>query len=112
MEENTQTEQFQGLDEEQMQAVTGAGIPEPKESVSPIAFHLGMADKLFAKADLAQQRGLTSIADKITENGFKHLTHANQLQEEVAAGKKPMQPDPKPQSPSTSNNGGTLRIHR
>jgi hypothetical protein len=108
MEENAKTEQFLEMDEEQMQAITGAGLPEPSFKTSPITANLRMADKLFERANQAHQRGFTGLAKTITENGMKHLKIANQFEAEKIEGKKPILES----SPSPSPNVGTsLRIN-
>src|SRR5690348_2502737 len=106
MEENAKTEQFLEMDEEQLQAVTGAGLGQPNEKTSPITFNNWMADKLFAKAELAHQRGLTSIAETITDNAIKHVERAEQWKAEVVKGKRPISESSTKPSTSTNVNGG------
>src|SRR5690349_9033967 len=93
MEESTQIEQFQDLGEEQLQAVTGAGLPEPKESVSPITYNLWKADQHQALAMDAYHNGLLDKANEHISLSLEHHKIADQYEVEKVAGKKPMQPE-------------------
>jgi hypothetical protein len=109
MEENAKNEQFLEIDEEQMQAVTGAG--QPNEKTSPITFNRWMADQLFQKATKAHERGFTSLGDTIAENAIKHLDRAEQLTAEKAAGKQPIVVSKPTIKPKPGSSNGTLKIY-
>jgi hypothetical protein len=103
MEENTQIEQFQNLGEEQLQAVTGAGLPEPKESVSPITYNRWRADQHQALAMDAYHNGLLDKANEHIALSLDLHKIADQYELEKIDGKKPM--PPKVKAPKTRNQG-------
>ncbi len=112
MKEDAKTEQFLEVDEEQLQAVTGAVKPpsDVEWRVSPIGANRTMAEILFDKAFQAHQRGSIGLSQTIEDNALKHAETANKLEGEKVAGKKPMIVEPK-RKPIGGSRGGTLKIY-
>ena len=75
MEENTMTEQYLELDEEQLQAITGA-VDDRK---SFTADHLKKASDAIRMSDLARANGLHPIGEGFAEEAAVHIDKVNTM---------------------------------